>query len=515
MGNGIDLLIVAGCLAFVIFLYFHNNSLKHSRWFMWRRFINWFPLGMTYAFLYMGRYNLNAAKIALGTNLDVAQFGYVFGAGTTVYGLSFLLNGPLVDRLGGKRGILIAAIGAALMNLLMGGAVYLFLHDRLPINIVPALIVLYSLNMYFQSYGAVSIIKNKAYWFHVRERGLFGAIFGTLISFGAYFAFDWGNAIVKAAKLNLTGELSWGQQMIRYLFAVDLGMTDAVWLVFTIPAGILIFWALMDSLFMKDSPAHANLGEFDPHDASSDEEDEPDLSVVALLKRIFSNPILLTIALIEFTSGVLRNGIMQWYNIFTHEVAQPGGEIFSAHWGLFLALSGIAGGFAAGVSSDKIFHSRRGPPAALLNGGMVILLTIMAAFLFSAPFVIGLCAVFINTCVIGVHSIMSGTAAADFGGRKVTATAMGVVDGFVYLGTGLQSVAVGNLVKSFGWQIWPIFLLPFAVVGLIFGLRMWHHLPAATRRYLMTVENVSLEVRSSGRRLFGLRSIRKTVISED
>ena len=39
-------------------------------------------------------------------------------------------------------------------------------------------------------------LKVKAYWFHVRERGVFGAIFGTLISFGVYFAFDWGQAIV-------------------------------------------------------------------------------------------------------------------------------------------------------------------------------------------------------------------------------------------------------------------------------------------------------------------------------
>ena len=47
--------------------------------------------------------------------------------------------------------------------------------------------------MYFQSFGAMSIIKVKAYWFHVRERGVFGAIFGTFISAGAYFAFDWSS----------------------------------------------------------------------------------------------------------------------------------------------------------------------------------------------------------------------------------------------------------------------------------------------------------------------------------
>ena len=67
---------------------------------------------------------------------------------------------------------------------------------------VVAFSFLYSVNMYFQSYGAVSIIKVKAYWFHVRERGVFGAIFGTLISIGVYFAFDWGQAIVNMTKVS-------------------------------------------------------------------------------------------------------------------------------------------------------------------------------------------------------------------------------------------------------------------------------------------------------------------------
>ena len=36
----------------------------HSAAFRKRRFLNWFPLGLAYAFLYMGRYNLNVAKNA-------------------------------------------------------------------------------------------------------------------------------------------------------------------------------------------------------------------------------------------------------------------------------------------------------------------------------------------------------------------------------------------------------------------------------------------------------------------
>src|SRR5947207_2885641 len=190
------------CLALVVGIYFYNNPLRHGPWFLSRRFINWFPLGMTYAFLYMGRYNLTVAKNALGSLMSNEDFGLIFAAGTITYALSFLFNGPLVDKIGGKKGILIAALGSSLANIMLGVMTYLVLTHQLKMKLVGGFSVIYALNMYFQSFGAVSIIKVKAYWFHVRERGVFGAIFGTLISFGVYFAFDWGQAIINITKLN-------------------------------------------------------------------------------------------------------------------------------------------------------------------------------------------------------------------------------------------------------------------------------------------------------------------------
>src|SRR6516165_1474131 len=198
--------LVSLCLAVVIALYFYNNPLKHSRPYMVRRFINWFPLGMTYAFLYMGRYNLNVSKNALGSLMSKEDFGLIFAAGTWTYALSFLVNGPLVDKIGGKKGIMIAALGAAAANIALGVLTYLVVTNQLKMKLVVAFSIIYAVNMYFQSYGAVSIIKVKAYWFHVRERGVFGAIFGTLISFGVYFAFDWGQAIVDMSKAHPVGE---------------------------------------------------------------------------------------------------------------------------------------------------------------------------------------------------------------------------------------------------------------------------------------------------------------------
>src|SRR5262249_38954456 len=140
------------------------------------------------------------------------------------------------------------------MNIVLGVVTYLVATGRLKIKLVVAFSIIYAANMYFQSYGAVSIIKVKAYWFHVRERGVFGAIFGTLISFGTYFAFDWGQAIVDRSKGGAK-QTTWLGQTIQSVFASRaMPNVDATWAVFFIPAAILLFWAILDVWLIRDTP---------------------------------------------------------------------------------------------------------------------------------------------------------------------------------------------------------------------------------------------------------------------
>ncbi|MCP5105714.1 MAG: MFS transporter, partial [bacterium] len=208
----------------------------HTKAFLKRRVMNWLPLGLTYALLYMGRYNLKVSKFsfesmqradgsALMSN-DV--FGIIFGVGTVIYGISFLINGPLTDRYGGRFSILTGAAGALTMNLLMGLATLSLInngpgHEFISTNFTVVFSILYGLNMYFQSFGAVAIVKVNASWFHVRERGVFGAIFGILISLGIYFAFDWGYII-----LNSIG-LAWVFLVPAILLAVFLLASSSTW----------------------------------------------------------------------------------------------------------------------------------------------------------------------------------------------------------------------------------------------------------------------------------------------
>ncbi|MBZ0263318.1 MFS transporter [bacterium] len=454
---------------------------SHTRDFRIRRFWNWFPMGLTYAFLYMGRYNLTVSKNALGDMMTKEDFGIIFAAGTITYAIAFLINGPLTDRIGGKRAILIGALGSAIMNTSMGFVVYKLLNGGSDMNLRLVFSILYSANMYFQSYGAVAIVKVNASWFHVRERGVFGGIFGILISLGIYFAFDWGFMIVEATKAQLTSDLNFFQNALRGVLGATNATVDQVWWVFFIPAILLTLFFIIEIFLLRDRPAQAGLVDFDPGDASSGEADEP-FNLGKLFVKIFTNKIIITIALIEFCSGVLRNGIMHWYPIYIKEELAYGADHFMrSHWGLVLMLAGVFGGIFAGFLSDKVFGSRRGPVAALLYGFLLIG-SILLTFTLNAPwYILGAIVAFMSLSVIGVHGMLSGTSTMDFGGRKSAATAVGMIDGFVYLGTGIQSFALGYLTTA-SWKFWPPFLIPFAVIGLVLAIRIWYAFPQPVKK---------------------------------
>src|ERR1044072_9085249 len=81
-------------------------DLGHSPAFLRRRFMNWFPVGLTYAFLYMGRYNLS---VCTNVVFDNTQFSHFYAWGAVTYGFSSLLNGPLADKSGGRKTIVSAS----------------------------------------------------------------------------------------------------------------------------------------------------------------------------------------------------------------------------------------------------------------------------------------------------------------------------------------------------------------------------------------------------------------------
>src|SRR3989339_141482 len=205
-----------------------TTPMNHTKEYRTRRSMNWSPLGLTYATFYMGRYNLNVAGKTMMDyfHLSKGEFGTIATAGFWTYALAVMVNGPLSDRIGGKKAILIGGAGTAAVNLLVG---LLFLSGW-QTKIIVGMSLLYAVSQYFQSFGALSVVKVNAPWFHVKERGIFGGVFGMMISSGYFLALTVGGWILSY--------LPW-------------------FYIFLIPSAVIAIMAIVDYFLVQDSPAKA------------------------------------------------------------------------------------------------------------------------------------------------------------------------------------------------------------------------------------------------------------------
>jgi MFS transporter, OPA family, glycerol-3-phosphate transporter len=421
---------------------------RHSSAFRLRRFANWFPLGLTYASLYMGRYNFNVYRNHAHElhNLTDSQVGTIATVGFWVYAASLLVNGPLAERFGGRKAILVGVAGASVMNLVIALFMRGPANDQ---NVVLGLSVLYGANMYFQSFGAISVVKVNSAWFHWRERGLIGGVFGSMISLGYYLALGVGGLVYAHLPF---------------------------WALFLVPACVLAVMFLVDLALVRDSPRDAGHGDFDTGDeAGAGEEKLPLREVVG---RVLGHPVLRVLAVAEFCTGIVRQGLLLYYGSFlreVHGVSEKGTPVRYQIASIGITVGGICGALLCGILSDKVFSSRRAPVAFIFYLGQIVALTMLglASSSYFAVAMIG----FSCMWIFGVHGMLSGTASMDFGGRRAAATAAGLLDGVQYLGSGLVGFGLGALRDRYHWAIWPYALLPFSAAGGALMLVLWNAKP--------------------------------------
>ncbi len=511
------------------------------RFFRARRTQNWVFLGLMYAMFYMGRYNFAAVNALLAnkygwTNSDL---GAIISAGKITYGVSVFLNGPLADKIGGKKAILIGAVGSAAFNVVFGFG-YLFLgHDAVMAagkvvtpatfnagmthaNVLAFFAIAWAMNHYFQSFGALSIVKINAAWFKVQERGSFAGIFGIMIQSGRTLAFAVGPLIA--------GALPWQ------------------W-VFWVPAASLGLLFVLNSKLVENTPADAGLGELDTGDESAEEKASAG-GLAFVLKKVFASRTMWIIALSSMMIGFVRNGIDDWFpkyfaNVHKSSAMQKAAMIpynlgalaisvliilgilklkgridqrkdwtpitrfttaFSAVGVVFL-LAGIAmsrllsqmspeqvptvcfvfasvgmpiaavfGGLVSGNLSDVVFDNRRAPVIFIAFFGMAA-----TAFVFSkvsgGPFFAAWMMILISFFIQSAHSLVGGAASMDFGGRKAVATAAGLFDGAQYVAGAIVALMLGKFLDKFGWSVWGYTLVPSAILGASLIATLWNAKP--------------------------------------
>jgi MFS transporter, OPA family, glycerol-3-phosphate transporter len=448
-----------------------------------RRALNWILAGTMYAFFYMARYNFTAVTPHLSTifgwtNTDVSYFESV---GPLVYGISVFMNGPLADRIGGRRAILIGASGAAVFNLLFGFGHLLIASPAVwegegkarhvvtpavlnfglgPSAALGGLVAIWALNFYFQSFGALSIVKINAAWFQLEERGFFSGIFGILIRAGLLLAFT-GSPFILAA-------LPW--QWVFWVPALALGVLLA-----------------LNFAFVQNTPQEAGYPTVEIEDPSAQGGEHPGL--VGVLKKVFASRTMWLIAIGSMMIGFVRKSVIDaWYPKYFADVFHVigrDGQAKSPPYQLAaagIAIAGIVGGLLFGRASDKVFKGRRAPVVVIGFVGMAIFLTTMglAARADGGPYAIAFCLIGISFFCNGAHGMVGGAASMDFGGKKAAATAAGLFDGVQYLAGAIIALSLGHILDAQGWAVWPFVPIPFAIIGALVMRSLWNAMPGGS-----------------------------------
>ncbi|MHB1845543.1 MAG: MFS transporter [Deltaproteobacteria bacterium] len=420
---------------------------RPERAFRSRRALNWVTLGLTYATFYMGRYNLSVANFSMSREFgwSKAEIGWILTAGFGVYGISTVINGPLTDRFGGRRVLLFGTAGAAVFNLLFGlGSLF---GAGAKSWLLGYFIAAFALNNYFQSFGACAVVKVNSGWFRVDERGVFGGIFGAMIQAG--------RALTMAVGPLILAFLPW-----RWLFILPSLLLFAIW------------FAVFRTV--RDLPEDAGLPALDTGDGSVAMAGPVPFSF--LLRRVFTNPVMLSLTLASFCIGFSRQGLDQWMIRYFEEFhrIRDGSPLFAMlGWGA--PMLGVAGGLLSGALSDRLFSARRPPVIFIFFVGQALFFFLLGRAV--GPWSAVLAILGASLCINGCHGLLAGVATMDFGGKHASGSAAGLVDGAQYLAGAFAGHWMGLLLDRRGWGVWGYSLIPSAAVGALLMALLWNARP--------------------------------------
>jgi len=411
---------------------------KHPPGFRPRRGVNWGFVGLLYTSFYMCRYNLSIANSAISDEFGFskAEIGNIITTALLAYACGQIVNGLLADHLGGKKAMLIGAVGTICMNIFFGiasfwGLLWMFVLIR-------------GIDGYFQAFGAPGMVKINAAWFRPTERGTFAGIFGFMINLGRFGIFKLGPALL--AGFVLLGlwripPLHW-----RWLFYAPAAVAAII--------GIGVF------LFVKDAPEQAGFPPVNPEEEQGGDVRAP-LGVV--FKTIVSNPVIWIVAAAYACTGSVRQSLDQWFPRLLQEVHHV--DLNSHEFQLVAFLIPVvasAGSLVSGIVSDKFFAGRRAPVAAALY--FIETAVILAAAQFHTVGMVMFFMIMISFTANSTHSILGTAAAMDIGGAKMAGFASGVIDSFQYFGGSLAGVFLGALLDR-SWNNYFYFMAPFGIIG--------------------------------------------------
>lgn len=428
---------------------------RYERW-RWQVFaITW----LAYAGFYLTRKSFSVAKVVLegdGYDWTKAQMAWVDGGYLAAYAVGQFVFGVLGDRYGTRKVISTGLLASALVGAACG-----FTTSA---AVLTLLLVMQGL---CQASGWGPLAKNMGEFFSRRERGQVMGAWMTNYAIGGFFA---------SLLAGFAGQ-RWGW-----------GAT------FWVPAAALAgVWGLF-LVFQRNRPEDVGLPPIEKYHGETPDTVAEDVAMPVdngtawqAVAEVAKSPMVWLLSAVYFLIKPARYVILFWSPLYLSEKlgATPGEA------GMLSGMFDFAGPFgvlAGGVLSDRVFGSRRMPISVVALVACAVLLFSLDGLMLNR-YLYGAVLFALGFLLFIPDSLISGTAAIDFGTKAGASTAAGIINGCgsiaAILGGTLPGIAEQMLGRD--GNVWG-YVFGFQGVSLLLGalllLPKWNALPpsAATSK---------------------------------
>ncbi|BAU72399.1 MFS transporter [Metapseudomonas furukawaii] len=386
----------------------HSGWKSLQRWRVQIFLITW----LAYAAFYFTRKAFSVAKLGIGEDpsfeLDKAAMANLDALYLAAYAVGQFTWGIVADRFGPRVVVLGGLVISALMALVMGT------FATLPI--FATCMVVQGLA---QSTGWSGLCKNIGSFFATRERGRVLGYWSTCYAFGGLVA---------------TPFAGWWAYEVSH----DWRMA------FISSAVVVLVVAVLFFLLQRNRPQDVGLPPVEVDATCEQRGGAPRESHWSALRKVFRNRTVLVLGLAYFLLKPARYAILLWGPVIVYERMPSIGKVASAIVPTSFEVAGLVGPILIGYASDKLFGARRIPACVL---SLVVLTVCLALFVpamqsGSLYLVVGLLFM-MGMTLYGPDSMISGSAAIDFGTQDGAGSAAGFVNGCGSVGAILGGLLPG------------------------------------------------------------------------